>query len=261
MPRGRLSKAAALCCALALLFAASAAGEGALVKVNDLILRADGSFQPHSLPRSHYAPIDFQGHFDVAAKGGGRPPALEEAVIDFDRDGRLSAGGLPVCPTERVASASSAEARRVCSGAIVGSGHIRALIDLPNGPVPVSSPLTLFNGPPQAGNPTVILHAQITVPATQTLAIVVPIERRRGEFRYRATLDFPPIAGGLGAITHVDADVGRRFSVNGQRRSYVAARCSDGILRTHGRFTFADGTVIDGSVEKACLPILPALGR
>jgi hypothetical protein len=254
MSRGRLSKAVALCCGLALLLAASADGGGALVKVNDVVLRADGGFQPRSLPRRQFAPIDFQGHFDIAAKGGGKPVALEAVVIDFDRDGRLNPGGLPFCPPERIANAGSAEARRVCAGAMVGSGHIRASIALPNGPVPVSSPLTIFNGPPQGGNPTVVLHAQITVPATQTLAIVVPIERRRGEFRYRVTLDLPPIAGGLGAVTHVDVDVGRRFSVGGQRRSYVSAHCSDGILRTHGRFSFADGTVIDGSVEKACQP-------
>jgi hypothetical protein len=100
----------------------------------------------------------------------------------------------------------------------------------------------------------VILHARTTVPATQTFAIVVPIERRPGAFRYRATLTLPPIAAGLGAVTHVEVKVGRRFDIGGQRRSYVSAHCSDGILRTHGRFTFADGTIVDGSVEKACTP-------
>lgn len=254
MPRARLTKAAALCCALALVFAASAAGEGALVIVNSIVLRADGFFQPHSLPRRQFAPIDFQGHLDIAAKGGGKPVALEEAAIDFDRDGRLSAGGVPVCPPERVANAGPEEARRVCAGAIVGTGRIEALIGLPSGTVPASSPLTIFNGPPQEGNPTVVLHARTTVPATQTFAIVVPIERRPGEFRYRATLALPPIAAGLGAITHIDVKVGRRFGAGGERRSYVSARCSDGILRTHGRFSFADGTIVDGSLEKACTP-------
>jgi hypothetical protein len=247
-------RAVALCSALALLFAASAGGEGALVIVNDIVLRADGGFQPRTLPRHQFAPIDFQGHFDIAAKGGGKPVALEEAVIDFDRDGRLSAGGLPVCPAERVAAASPAQARQSCAGAIVGTGRIEALIDLPSGAVAAGSALTIFNGPAQEGNPTVVLHARTTVPATQTFAIVVPIERRRGAFRYRATLALPPIAAGLGAVTHVDVKVGRRFSVNGQRRSYVAARCSDGILRTHGRFSFIDETIVDGSVEKPCRP-------
>jgi hypothetical protein len=247
-----LIKAVALCCSLVLLFTASAAGEGALVIVNDIILRADGSFQPRALPRQRFAPIDFQGHFDIAAKGGGKPVALEEAVIDFDRDGRLSAGGLPVCPAERVAEAGPAQARQACAGAIVGTGHIEALIGLPSGAVVASSPLTIFNGPRQAGRPTVVLHARTTIPAPQTFAIVVPIERRPGAFRYRATLALPPIAGGLGAITHVAVQVGRRFSVDGRRRSYIAARCSSGVLRTHGRFSFADATVVDGSVEKPC---------
>ena len=247
-------RAVALCCALALLFVASAAGEGALVIVNNIVLRADGSFHPRALPRDRFAPIDFQGRFDIAARGGGKPVALTEVAVDFDRDGRLSAGGLPVCPAARVAEAGPREARQTCGGAIVGTGHFEALVDLPGGTAVASSALTIFNGPRQEGNPTVILHARIAVPATQTFAIVVPIERRPGAFRYRARLALPPIAGGLGAVTHVDVRVGRYFSVDGQRRSYVAARCSDGILHTHGRFSFVDGTIVDGSVEKPCRP-------
>ena len=50
-------------------------------------------------------------------------------------------------------------------------------------------------------------------------------------------------------LTHVDVDVGRRYSFGGRKRSYTSARCSDGILRTHGRFSFSDGTIIDGSVK------------
>lgn len=253
MSRSRLSRVAALGCVLALLPATAFAG-GALVKVNDIVLRADGDFQPSSLPRQRFVPIHFEGHFDIAAKGGGRPVVLEQVVIDFDRDGRLSSGGLPICRPERIADASTAEARRACAGAIVGSGRIEALIGLGGGPVAASSPLTIFNGPHVGGNPSVVLHARTTVPGTQTYAIVVPIERRRGSFRYRATLDLPPIAAGLGSITHVAFKIGRRFSTGGQSRSYVSGRCSIGILRTHGRFRFADGTIVEGNVERPCTP-------
>lgn len=251
MPRARLIKAAALCCALTAPLASGA--EAALVRIDGIVLHADGGFQPQRLPRRQFAPIDFQGHLDVAAADGGQPAALDEAVLDFDRDGRLSAGGLPVCPAERIANATTAEARETCAGAIVGTGQIEARISLASGPVMASSPLTIFNGPAVEGRPSVVVHARTTVPATQTFAIVVPIELRRGEFRYRATLDVPPIAAGLGAITHIDVKIGRRFSAGGRRRSYVSAHCSDGVLRTHGRFTFSDGTIIDGSVEKFCL--------
>lgn len=250
MPRSRLSKAAAVLCVLAALVAAAAAN-GALVIVNGIVLHADGGFQPRSLPRHRFAPIDFHGYFEIAAVGGGKPVAIEQAVIDFDRDGRLDAAGLPVCQPESVANASPAEARRVCAGAIVGKGRIEGLIGVAGIALRTGSPLTIFNGPPQAGQPTVILHAQTTVLGTETFAIVVPIERRSGSFRYRAIIDVPPIAGGFGAITRVEAKIGRRFGAGGHR-SYVSARCSDGILDTHGRFTFADGTIIEGSVEKAC---------
>jgi hypothetical protein len=112
--------------------------------------------------------------------------------------------------------------------------------------------LTIFNGPPLDGGPTAVLHAQTTVPGTQTYAILVPIERRGGEYRYRATLDLPLIAAGLGSLTFVEVELGRRYRFQGKSRSYVSARCGDGILRTRGRFTFEDGTVIEGAVEKFC---------
>jgi hypothetical protein len=252
MRYSRLKLAAGLGGVIAVLLTGAAGA--ALVEVNDIVLHADGGFTPRSLPRRQFAPIEFHGDLDLHARNGVRLPTLEQAIVDFDRDGRLSAGGLPTCSPEQVANASPAAARRTCHGAIVGTGHVEALLYLAGGPVTARSVLTIFNGPAVEGHPSVVLHAQTTVPGTQTFAILVPIERRSGSFRYRATLNVPPIAGGLGAITHIDVKVGRRFSVDGKRRSYASAHCSDGILRTHGRFTFSDGTIVDGSVEKPCTP-------
>jgi hypothetical protein len=236
---------------LAALLAAGA--QGALVKIGPLILRADGGFTPTALPKREFVPIDFQGHAEIERKDGGVPPALERVVLDFDRDGRLSTRGLPECPPERVANATPEEARRLCRGAIVGKGHVGGLIDVPGlGIVRASSLLTIFNGPRLQGNPTVVLHARLTTPATQTFAVVVPIERKLGAYGYRTTLDVPSIAGGRGALTHIDVKIGRRYVSGGVKRSYVSARCADGILETHGIFTFADGTTIDGSVAKFC---------
>jgi hypothetical protein len=247
----KVGKTGFLVLALAALTAASA-GAGALVEVDDIVLRADGGFQPQSLPRRSYAPIEFEGHVEISARDGGRPSPLQQALIEFDRDGRLSVGGLPTCAPESIAAASTEEARRVCRGSLVGKGHVEALVALAGGPVRVRSPLTIFNGPRLDGNPTAVLHARTTVPATQTYAIVVPIETRRGAFRYRARLDVPPIAGGLGAITHIDVEIGRRYRAGGRLRSYVSARCGDNVIQTHGYFSFESGTVISGQVEKFC---------
>ncbi len=248
----RLSRAAPIALAALALAAGTAAGEGALVEVNGLVLRAGGGFQPQTLPRRSYAPIRFEGHVNLSAAKGGTLPPLRQALIEFDRDGRLDVAGLPTCAPESVAAAGTAEARRVCRGAIVGRGHLGALVSLPGGAVRAASPLTIFNGPRQEGHPTAILHARFTVPAVETYAIVVPIERIPGRFRYRARIELPPLAGGLGALTHIDATIGRRYRAGGRRRSYVSARCSDSILQTHGYFSFADGTVISGQIEEYC---------
>jgi hypothetical protein len=245
----RLTGIAAL---VACVLCAGVAG-AAMVRIENLILTADGGFTPRLLPKRAFAPIEFEGHADLRAVDGGIPPALQRVVLDFDRDGRLSTGGLPACDPALLDDASPAEARARCRGAIVGSGRVEALVDPGDGPpVKAGSPLTVFNGPRLEGHATAVVHARTVVPSVQTFVLTVPIERRGGDFRYRATIDVPPVAGGLGAISHVDATIGRRYRFRGSRRSYASARCSDGVLRTHGRLTFADTTIIDGTIEKAC---------
>jgi hypothetical protein len=249
-------RAFALLLAAALLVGAilaAGAGATALVETPEIRLKVNAAFEPEALPAHSFAPVSFEGFLDIGRPGGGKPMALEQIVLDFDRDGRLDVGGLPTCAPEAIASTTVDEARSICKGAIVGSGEIEALVGLPSGNVPTSSAVTLFNGPLVAGHPTVIVHAHFTTPATQTYAIVVPIEKRRGEFRYRVTVNLPPLAGGLGAITHLQVKVARRYRAGGKKRSYVSARCSDHILRSHAIFTFAGGFVIEGvGLEKYC---------
>jgi hypothetical protein len=233
------------------LFAGGA--NAALVKVGNLVLTADGGFTPLKLPQQTFAPIDFTGHADLKSTDGAVPPALQQVVLDFDRDGKLSTGGIPICQPSLLEEATPAEARGRCPNAIVGTGHINAVITREDGPpIPASSPITLFNGPPEAGHPTVILHARTTVPATQNFVITIPIEKRGGLYRYRATVDIPPIAAGRGSLVHLDIKVGKRYRYRGSERSYTTARCGDGILSTRGRFTFAGETIVEGSVEKPC---------
>ena len=247
-----MKRLVAIAIGVALLVGTTAAG-AALVRTGNLVLRADGGFEPRILPRNSYVPIDFQGYASVKSVDGSVPVAVQQAVIDFDRDGRLSTAGLPRCDPARLQEATPAEARSRCAKAIVGKGHVGASIALDGGGrLQVKSPLTIFNGPRQGGHPTAILHARITAPAVQTFVITVPIERISGAFRYRATIDVPPIAAGHGSLTQIDVKIGRRYRFKGSKRSYVAARCRDNVLQTHGRFTFADGVIIYGDVFKGC---------
>lgn len=256
-PKPLLLGAAALIAVACCLAAVQPLGgaRAATVTYRDLVLHAVGGFQPQRLPRKAFAPISFEGEVDFSTRSGsGRPVALTEAVIDFDRDGRLDVTGLPTCAASQVAALGTAEARAVCGSAMVGEGLIEALVEATPGAAPtaVKAPLTIFNGPAEAGNPTAVLHANLGPPAGQTFAITAPIERIPGPYRYQVAVHVPPIAGGLGSLTRLRVEVGRRFRSGGQARSYVSAHCADSVLKTRGRFTFADGTVIDGSVEKFC---------
>jgi hypothetical protein len=237
--------------ALSLLLAIGA--DAALVRVGRIVVRADGGFTPTALPKHSYAPIRFRGYTDISSTDSAPPPALQSAWIDFDRDGRLTTKGLPTCPPARIDDTDPETARRTCGNALVGTGSLQALVTLPGvAPVTVQAPLSLFNGPRQGGNATVIAHAQATYPSLETHVIVVPIERRHGAFGYRASITVPEFAGGHGVLTHGDLNIGRRYRSSGSKRSYISARCRDGIFETRGRLTFDDGTVIDGTVYKGC---------
>jgi hypothetical protein len=242
---------AALC--LLSLWGGNSAG-GALIQVGNLVLVADGGFRPQHLPRHAYAPIDFKGHADIHSVNGGTPPELVEAIIDFDRDGRLQTRGLPVCSESKIAHVRTPVARRRCESSLVGTGTIAMLLFLEGGgSVRAHAPLTLFNGPRRGGNLSVLAHTHVASPVNKTFVVPVTIEPRLGEYGYRARFDVPSLAGG-GVLTHVDVAIGRRYKVGGHERSYASARCSDGIFRTHGHFTFSDGTIIDGAIEKPCVP-------
>jgi hypothetical protein len=244
-----LASGALLACAL---FAGGANAES--LRLENLSLTADGGFTPRTLSRRAYSPIDFKGYVNTRSVDGGVPPALQKAVIEFDRDGRLSTRGLATCDPSLLQEATPSEARERCPRAIVGSGHVGALIATEGGSVYASSRLTIFNGPPQEDHPTAILHARTTAPGVQNFVITVPIERRPGAFRYRATIDIPPIAAGRGSLTHLDVDIGRRYRFQGRKRSYISARCGHNVLSTSGQFSFAEDIFLAGSVEKTCTP-------
>jgi hypothetical protein len=251
MMRKRSMATGALLVALAVLLGGAA--DAATVRVGTLVLKADGGFRPQALPKRTYAPIRFQGHGDIKTTNGSVPPPLQHVELEFDRDGLLTTAGLSTCQPAKIEGATPKQARNRCRAAIVGTGQIAAAVPLPLlGRFEMRSPLTVFNGPRRDGHPTVVGHAQAPFPVSETYVVVVPIERRQGTYGYRAAFDVPPIAGGLGSITHAEAKLGRRYRAGGVERSWASARCSDYILQTRGYFSFGDGTVIYGDAFKVC---------
>ena len=87
---------------------------------------------------------------------------------------------------------------------------------------------------------------------------MIPIKPlKHGAFSYRAHLPKLQARRRRRPHPHIDGRIGRRYQFKGRERSYVNARCSTGAIRTHGHFLFADGTIMDGTLEKPCTPVPP----
>jgi hypothetical protein len=247
----RPAKLAAITGCVGLLSAGVAVAEQ--VQAGNLIVNVDGGFTPTTLPKHSYAPITLRASADISTADGSVPPPLTKVVIDFDRNGLLQTKGLPVCRPAQLENTTAPQARKNCKNAIVGKGTSDALIAFPDqAPIPASSPLTIFNGPRMGGNPSVIVHAYLTIPAPTTFVIPSPIMRTSGAYRYQVVSNIPPIAGGYGSVTHFDFKIQKTWKVGGKRVSYASARCANGRLQAQGSFTFADGTTMSGHVFRPC---------
>jgi hypothetical protein len=233
-----------------------AAGTASAIKFRggDLIITANGGFTPKALPKYHDAPIQLYGGGKISTVSGKLPPILETIAIEFDRHGSVQTTGLPVCRAQQLEATTVPAARKACPGAIVGKGYGKAIVKFPEQtPIPVSSPITLFNGPKVRGFDSVLAHAYTTVPVPTTFIVPIVIERiNKGVYGYRTEAKIPAIAGGAGVPISGFLRVGKRWTYKGKRYSYVNARCETGHLQARGEFTFKDGTFLSGTLVRGC---------
>jgi hypothetical protein len=251
MTRRRAFTAAAST-SLCLLVAASA--HAFRLQLGDLVIQGDGGFSPKALPKHRDAPITLHGGGRLSTISGELPPVLKTLTIEYDRHGSVQTTGLPVCQPGRLQATTVAAARRNCPNSIVGKGRGRAIVKFPEqAPIPISSPITIFNGPRIHGNPSVLGHAFTDVPVATTFVVPIEIERvNHGVYGYRTEAKIPAIAGGYGVPIAGHLKIGRKWTYKGHRYSYLNARCETGHLQARGEFTFADGTFLSGSVFKPC---------
>ncbi|MBS1878664.1 MAG: hypothetical protein JST31_04055 [Actinobacteria bacterium] len=241
-------------CALVLLLVGAGSAAALRLAVGNLVVVTDGGFTPTTLPKQHYAPIKLHGYGRISTTDGKTPPILETITLWFDKHGEVDTKGLPICTPGKLAATTPAVARRNCRGAIVGTGYGTAVVNFPEQkPFYASSPITIFNGPPRHGNPTVLAHAYLSVPAPTTY--VVPIEIRRvhdGRYGFKTEAKIPKIAGGFGTPLYGRLQIGREWTYQGKRLSYANASCPDGRLQGKGEFKFKGGASLTGTLVKPC---------
>jgi hypothetical protein len=167
---------------------------------------------------------------------GGLRPALTNTTLRFPKGAVVNARYFPRCNPDRLL----ARGERGCSSrAVIGRG--RAAADArPIVNDPVNADITLYNGPPRNGNPTIVIYA---VPdLSSPLAIVGELKRDRGRYGYVLDVDVPVIPTLPGqpnaAVSFFDATtLDRTVRRRGRRIHYI-----EGPVLCNGTFFLLDGS-------------------
>ena len=144
----------------------------------------------------------------------------------------------------------------------MGEGQTDVVIKFPEqNPIPVKSPLTIFNGGTKGGVTTLYIHAFITVPVPAAIVTTVELKKiHAGRYGIESISKIPKISGGAGSVTAFSLQVKRSYTYKGKKLNYVSAKCPDGhfnakILSAIFKDEAATGegdTTLKGTVIRPC---------
>lgn len=233
-----------------------AASQAEIKQEGNVRVTFDAKFAPRTLPRHRPAPVKVEVQGAIATTDGSHPPSLRWLEIAIHRSGRLFTRGLPTCSAPILQSTSSEVALERCAPARVGRGSFRADVALGGREVPATGTILAFNSR-RAGQPSLLLHLFASVPVRFTLVVPLRIgHREEGEFGTVLRARIPKLGAGLGSITKIELEIGRRYSFGGKRRSYVSAACGAPAGLPGAIFRFARGSFRFEGHREIRIPIL-----
>lgn len=237
-----------------MVFACAAAAVAITTQVGNLKVSATAEFRPRAFPEHGTVPASFGSILRIKTLNGEQPPALKTLIFEFDKHGKLNFRGMPTCTTAKLEGTTPDEARKRCSGALLGTGTGKARVALPGKPpFTITSPISIFNAPPEGGKPAFIAHAYETVPSPQALLVPFTVEKvNHGRYGYRTEIELPQIAGGDGAAILAETQFGRTYVRNGHKVGFAEAECAGGRLQVFGKLIFADGSLLQSLLTSPC---------
>lgn len=236
----------AISIALLAVVAAVAVAQAGVVSGGNVRVSFRGWIAPKSLPRRDAAPIALHFAGRVVPVGDRRPESLVRVRVEINRNGVVTTKGLPSCPLDRLRTTSTSQALAICRHALVGSGHFRSHIDIPDqAPFPAVGRVLAFNAR-RHGRSTIVAHVFGTDPAPISQLLPMSIRRERhGSFGSSLTVRMPRVGPDWGFVTGFDLTLKRRlYRYRGRVRSLLSASCPAprGVRRVP--FTAARGTYL-----------------
>lgn len=250
--------AAALLLSALLALLAAAPGGAETVQQDGIRLSFRGELQPRKLPRSRPAPVRISLRAGIGSADGQPLPQLRRLEIAINRVGRLDASGLPVCHFAQVQPATTADARAACRGSLVGSGRFSASVQIPEQvPYPSRGRIDAFSGR-YHGRPAILLHVFGTDPIAASYTLPLTIHRGRGEYGIVLRTSLARTTPSAGRVTGLSLNLGRTYTFQGRRHSFLSASCpaprGSGFASfpfVRARLGFADRG-LDLTVQRSC---------
>lgn len=254
--RRRLFLIAAVAVLAVSILAAAAVAGPVVTGPNGNTQLIDSQIRPKKLSKKKFTPgsLKVRTLTTSTTAANGVPVPAVKATIDFDRNARLYTKGLPTCDPGQLQNQSTENAIRACGGAKIGSGEATALLAVGPQVYTVPQTVTVFNGTPQGGKPTVILHTYGTTPIVVSLVLVGTVSNFNKEgYGPRLDLNIPLIAGGTGALKEFKVTINRKWRFKGVKRSFISAKCPNSRkLKARGKFTFRDGESLTAFSTQSC---------
>jgi hypothetical protein len=216
-----------------------AAGNGERTQAGNLVVALNGGIAPLALPRTQTAPVAVSLEGRVSTDDGSPLPRLTRIDLGIAGKNLLFTRGLPVCPRARLRNATSHQALRRCSSALVGRGRLDAEVFVPaQSPFSIHARMLAFNGRTRKGGTAIWVHA---FSADPPVSLVFPFVVRAGSgaFPTRLVATVPRSVGPLPHLAAFELTLQRRFAFAGERRSYISASCPVPEPLTAGFITFA----------------------
>jgi hypothetical protein len=234
--------------------------QGESVQDGNLVVRFDGGISPHALPRTEPAPVTVKVDTTISTTDGvDPPPQLRKITIGINREGRIDDHGLPTCRVRRIQPTTIRAARRICGGAIVGSGHVGVRVHLPNQPpFTFTGPMLVFNAERSGGKRRLLAQVYGVKPPS-AFVLTFKILNQRGTFGNVVRTNLPKPARKWAYVTHFDMKLRRIYVYKGKRHSFISAACpapagfTGGLYQfARGKFGFADGRTVSETLIRDC---------
>lgn len=247
---------------MAVLAALSAAGAAKAEKEIDgnLVVSFDGGIKPHALPRTGTAPVSVTVDSSFATTDGSDPPPqLRQIAIAINKDGKIFDRGLPTCQVRRIQPSTIAAARRICGGAIVGSGHVQVRVALANqSPFTFKGPMLVFHATRAGGHRRLLAQVYGSKPPS-AFVLTFKIVPKKGTFGTLIKTSLPKPARQWAYVTHFDMKLRRIYSYRGRQHSFISAGCAapagfPGAVYPFARanFGFAGGKRVATTLVRDC---------